>query len=52
MQVHHALPINLSENLKLDESNLITLCSMHDLMCDKNKIPYSEVKKIIDGKEK
>ena len=48
LQVHHALPINLSENLKLDESNLITLCSMHHSMCDKRQIPYEEVKKIIN----
>ena len=48
MQVHHAMPINLSEDLKLDESNLITLCSMHHSMCDKGQIPYKEVKKIIN----
>lgn len=41
------MPINLSEDLKLDESNLITLCSMHHSMCDKGQIPYKEVKKII-----
>jgi predicted restriction endonuclease len=46
--VHHALPINLSEDLKLDESNLITLCSIHHSMCDKGQIPYAEVKKIIN----
>ena len=48
LQVHHAVPINLSEDLKLDESNLITLCSMHHSMCDKGQIPYEEVKKRID----
>ena len=48
LQVHHALPINLSEDLKLDENNLITLCSMHHSMCDKGQIPYEEVKKIIN----
>lgn len=41
------MPINLSEDLKLDESNLITLCSIHHSMCDKGKIPYEEVKNII-----
>ena len=40
--------INLSEDLKLDENNLITLCSMHHSMCDKGQIPYEEVKKIIN----
>ena len=48
MQVHHAMPINLSEDLKLNENNLITLCSMHHSMCDKGQIPYAEVKKIIN----
>ena len=48
LQVHHAMPINLSQDLKLDENNLITLCSMHHSMCDKGKIPYNEVKKIIN----
>ena len=47
LQVHHAIPINTNEDLKLDESNLITLCSMHHSMCDK-KIPYKEIKRIID----
>ena len=42
------MPINLSEDLKLDESNLITLCSMHHPMCDKGQISYEEVKKIIN----
>ena len=42
------MPINLSEDLKLDESNLITLCSMHHSMCNKGQIPYEEVKKIIN----
>ena len=54
LQVHHAIPINANEDLKLDENNLITLCSMHHAMCDRGEIPYEEVKKIIDeqqGKE-
>ena len=48
LQVHHALPINSNEDLKLDENNLITLCSMHHAMCDRGEIPYEEIKKIID----
>ena len=47
LQVHHAIPINSNKDLKLDESNLITLCSMHHSLCDKGKIPYEEVKNII-----
>ncbi len=33
LQVHHAVPINASKELRLD-NNLITLCSMHHAMCD------------------
>ena len=51
LQVHHAIPINSNEELKLDDGNLITLCSMHHAMCDKGKIPYDEIKKIISEQE-
>ncbi len=47
LQVHYAAPVNSSEELRLDSSNLITLCSMHHAMCDKGEIPYEEVKQII-----
>ena len=47
LQVHHAIAVNESEDLRLDDSNLITLCSMHHAMCDKGEIPYEEVKQII-----
>lgn len=50
--MHHAIPINVDDDLKLDENNLITLCSMHHAMCDKGKITYEEVKKIIDEQNK
>ena len=52
LQVHHAVPINLSEDLKLDESNLITLCSMHHSMCEKGRIPFEEIQGIIDDQNK
>lgn len=52
MQVHYAIPINDNEELKLDNGNLITLCSMHHAMCEKGEIPYCEVKKIIDEQER
>ena len=54
LQVHHAIAIRSRDDLKLDENNLITVCSMHHEMCDSGEIPYEEVKKIIDeqqGKE-
>ena len=52
LQVHHAIPINSNEELKLDDSNLITLCAMHHSMCDKGQIPYEEIKKIINEQNK
>ena len=45
------MPIRDSEELKLDESNLITLCSTHHAMCDSGEIPYEEVKEIISEQE-
>lgn len=48
LQAHHSISINSNKNLKLDESNLIALCSMHCATCNKGKIPYEEVKKIIN----
>ncbi len=52
LQVHHAVPGNSSEELRLDSSNLITLCSKHHAMCDKGEIPYGKVKQIILEQEK
>ena len=52
LQVHHAIAVNESEELRLDDSNLITLYSMHHTMCDKGEIPYEEVKQIILEQEK
>ena len=51
LQVHHVVPINANEALRLDNSNLITLCSMHHAMCDRGEIPYDEVKEIIKQQE-
>lgn len=43
LQIHHAVAVNESEELRLDNSNLITLC----YMCDNGEILYDEVKQII-----
>lgn len=51
LQVHHAVPINASKELRLDDNNLITLCSMHHAMCDRGEISSDEVKKIISEQE-
>ena len=51
LQVHHAVPVNVNEDMRLDDNNLITLCSMHHAMCDRGEITSDEVKKIISEQE-
>ena len=51
LQVHHAVAVNSSEELRLDNGNLITLCSMHHAMCDRGEIPYDGIKEIILNQE-
>ena len=51
LQVHHAIPISSNEELKLNDDNLITLCSMHHAMCERGKIPYMKVREIIKEQE-
>ena len=51
LQVHHAIQLNADKTLKLEDSNLITLCEYHHYLCDMGDIPYAEVKKIIDEQE-
>lgn len=51
LQVHHAVPIGQNEELRLENSNLITLCPIHHAMCDRGEIPCDEVMKIISEQE-
>lgn len=46
------MPISKSEELKLDDNNLITLCSFHHSMCEKGRIPFEEIQGIIDDQNK
>ena len=39
VEVHHIVPIKEDYNKRLDNSNLITLCSFHHKMADKGEIP-------------
>lgn len=39
VEVHHIVPIKEDYNRRLDNSNLITLCSFHHKMADKGEIP-------------
>ena len=51
LQVHHAVPVNVNEDMRLDDNNLITLCSMHHAMCDRGEISSDEVMKVISEQE-
>ncbi len=48
LQVHHIIPIDKNYDLKLDESNLITLCSYHHKQAEQNKITKEYLYKLID----
>ena len=39
VEVHHITPINEDYNQRLDNNNLISLCSYHHHMADNNEIP-------------
>lgn len=51
LSVHHAIPINADWDRRLDNDNLITVCSMHHKMCEDGEVPYEVVKQIIDEQE-
>lgn len=48
LQVHHIIPIDKNYELKLDESNLITLCSYHHKQAEQNKITKEYLYKLIN----
>lgn len=52
LSVHHAIPIEADYNLRLDDDNLLTVCGIHHEMAEAGKIPYEEVKRIIDEQER
>lgn len=52
LSVHHAIPIATDWERRLDNDNLITLCSMHHEMAENGEIPYEEIRSIIDEQEK
>ena len=51
LSVHHNTPINEAYNRRLDNDNLITVCSYHHEMCESGEIPREAVQKIIDEQE-
>ena len=55
VEVHHITPINEDYNQRLDNDNLISLCSYHHHMADNNEIPrevlYDLVRKANEGEK-
>lgn len=51
IEVHHAIPIVDENSKNLDNNNLITLCTKHHHMADKQQIPLQEIQQIIKEQE-
>ena len=47
VEVHHITPINEDYNRRLDNDNLISLCSYHHKMAEQGQIPREELYKIV-----
>lgn len=47
LQVHHIKPLKTNWDLRLDNSNLITLCPYHHEMAEKGAIPVKELLEIV-----
>ena len=47
VEVHHITPLCEDYNKRLDNDNLISLCSYHHKMADKGEIPRKELYKIV-----
>lgn len=47
LEVHHIVPIEEDYDKRLDNDNLITLCSFHHKMAERGDIPREELIKLI-----
>ena len=48
LSVHHIIPVIESEALRLENSNLITVCETHHRECESGKIPRAEQQAIVN----
>ena len=48
LSVHHIVPIAENEALRLENSNLITVCEKHHKECENGKIPRTEQQQIVN----
>src|SRR5690606_265195 len=51
LQAHHIVPIEEDYNLRLENTNLISLCRMHHELAESNQIPRDELIKIAEEQE-
>lgn len=51
VSVHHAVPVSDAWERRLDDSNLLTLCTMHHEMAERGMIPKEEILAIIREQE-
>ena len=50
LSVHHIIPLAEDYNKRLDERNLITLCSYHQKMAEDGEIPRDELLELVENK--
>ena len=48
LSVHHITPVSESQELRLENRNLITVCETHQKECESGKIPRDEQQAIVD----
>lgn len=51
IEVHHAVPLEVDFDKRLDNYNLITLCSRHHEMAERQEIPLEKILEIISEQE-
>ena len=52
LEVHHIVKISASEEGKLQDENLVTLCRYHHEMAEKNIIDKEELYKLVNEVER
>ena len=51
LSVHHAVPLEVDFEKRLDNDNLLTICGRHHEMAESGEIPRKEILKIIKEQE-
>jgi len=49
IEVHHIEPINENFDLRLEDVNLISLCTYHHKRADRGEIPREELRRIVSN---